>query len=269
MKNTLFLILKSVGVLSALSISAFFFSFSSIWDLDFSSLGLKKDEIEDPRKIFGQGKIELSAEKIFGNNITERLAVVGTNYLMAKFPGGPKTFSSSSIDYIDRVKINLLGQGEVEKIIDNELRIYSKEELSIIPDTTSNITRYLNGVFVISGRYLKSFRGLDVEMLVYQADVNDDHESRKKVMEFIDNSKLALDEFVLLSVPESWVVYHLGVMNLLSESRYTALAYLLFKDDPVRGRLAFDSYENLSYRILAFNQDFCKKYQEFVKTIKF
>lgn len=268
MQKTVFLILKSLTVISALVVSAFFFSFSSVWNLDLSSFGLKKDEPQDARKIFGRGLVELSAAKIFGNNMTERLAAVGTNYLMAKFPGGLKTMASSSISAMDAAKVNLLGRGEIEKIIDQELRRYTKEELNLVPDSIENITAYLNNVFRISGVYLEEFREFDVETLIYEANINDESAKRKSTMEFIDNARLALDELAILSVPESWADYHLGLLNLLSESRYTALAYLLFEDDPVRGRLAFDNYEDLSRRVYWFNQDFSKKFQEFNKTLK-
>lgn len=251
------------AVLGAVFLLSFVFAFSENWDFSFN-----REETPSyyQNGIFSKPMVELSAENIFGTNMTERALGTAFNYLMVKNPHGPQSFSTSTMTAFDKVKVSLMAQAEIYKTIDQELRVYSEAELTVVPDSAAATDNYLSSLGKISDKYLDRFKGDDIETLAFEAGKNGNDEARKKLIDFVDSSEQALRESVKIPVPKSWVVFHLGYLNLASETRYVALGYLLFKNDPIRGNLVLNNYESLSYRISAFNLDFQKKINEYVKT---
>ncbi len=249
-------------VLGAVFLLSFAFSFSENWNFSFN-----REETPSYYRsgIFSDPMVELSAQSIFGANMTERALGTALNYLMVKNPQGLQNFSTSTVTAFDKTKIGLMVQAEIYKTVDQELRVYSEAELIVVPDSAAAIDNYLSSLKKISDTYLEKFRGDDIETLAFEAGKNNNDEARKKLIDFIDSSEQALNESVKIPVPKSWAVFHLGFLNLASETRYVALGYLLFENDPTRGKLVFNNYENLSYRISAFNLDFQKKIEEYSK----
>ncbi len=257
--------LRVGAVLGAIFLLSFAFAFSDNWDFSFN-----REEKPSYYKsgIFSGPMVELSAENIFGANMTELTLNTALNYLMVKNPQGFQNFSTSTMTAFDKAKINLMARAEVYKAVNREQGVYSESELTIVPDSVAATDNYLRSLQRISDNYLEKFRGDDIESLAFEASKNNNDEARKKLIDFIDSSEQALKELVKVPAPKSWVVYHLGLLNLTSETRYVALGYLLFENDPTRGVLAFNNYEDLSYRLSAFNRDFQKKIEEYSKARK-
>ena len=256
--------LRVGAVLGAIFLLSFAFSFSENWDFSFNNGKAAADYYRG--SLFSEPVVELDAENIFGANMTERALNTALNYLMVKNPQGLENFSTSTLTAFDKAKINLMAQAEVYKTVNQELRVYSDEELIVVPDSAVAIDNYLNSLKKVSDQYLERFRGDDLESLAYEAGQNGNDEARKKLIDFIDSSGEALELLVKIPVPKTWAVYHLGFLDLTSETRYTALGYLLYENDPTRGRLVFNNYEDLSYRFSVFNQDFQKKIEVYYKT---
>lgn len=244
---------------------SFAFAFSDNWNFSFNR---EEEPSYYKNGIFSDSMVELSAENIFGANMTKRVLNTAFNYLMVKNPQGLENFSTSTMTSFDKTKINLMAQAEIYKIVNQELVVYSESELMMVPDSTAATDNYLRSLKKISDNYLEKFRGDDIESLAFEAGNNNNDEARKKLIDFIDSSEQALSELVKVPAPKSWVVFHLGFLNLASETRYVALGYLLFENDPTRGTLAFNNYEDLSYRISAFNRDFQKKIEDYSKLKK-
>ncbi len=254
--------LRIGAVFGVIFLLSFAFAFSDNWNFSFNR---EEEPSYYKSGIFSEPMVELSAENIFGANMTERTLNIALNYLMVKNPQGLENFSTSTMTVFDKAKINLMAQAEIYKTVNRELVVYSESELMMVPDSTAATDNYLRSLKKISDNYLERFRGDDIESLAFEAGNNNNDEARKKLIDFIDSSEQALSELVKVPAPKSWVVFHLGFLNLASETRYMALGYLLFENDPTRGSLAFNNYEDLSYRISAFNWDFQKKIEEYSK----
>jgi len=254
-----FLILGSIFALS------FVFAFSSKWNFSFEN-GVQEKPGYYAESIFSGPTAELDAEKIFGENLTERALNTALSYLMVKNPGGLSEFSTSTVTDFDKGKIRLLAMAEIYNRANEELRQYSESELLTVPDSPAAVKNYLESLKEISDNYLERFRESDLELLAFEASKNNNDDARKEMIDFIDASGAALGEMAKILVPKSWAVFHLGYLNLTSETRYTALGFLLFEDDPVRGNLVFNNYDYLGYRLDAFNKDFQEKFQEYFKS---
>lgn len=255
--------LRVGAVLGAIFSLSFAFAFSENWNFSFNR---EKEPSYHKSGIFSDPMVELSAQNIFGANMTERTLNMALNYLMVKNPQGFQNFSTSTMTAFDKAKINLMAQAEIYKTVNQELVVYSESELTIVPDSMAAADNYLRSLQRISDNYLEKFRGDDIESLAFEASKNNNDEARKKLIDFIDSSEQALNELAKVPAPKSWAVFHLGYLNLTSETRYMALGYLLFENDPTRGSLAFNNYESLSYRLDAFNRDLQKKIEEYSKT---
>lgn len=255
-----------IGLAALAAFLLFFaFSFSGNWSLSFNNNRENQPAYSNKDGIFSQPKVELSAENIFGTNITGNVLNTALSYLMAKNPQGPKGFSTSTITTFDKIKMNVVVQAEAIKIANQELRVYAESELMVVPDSVAATDNYLASLKKVSDDYLERFRNDDLESLAYEASKNGNNDARKTIIDFVDNSGRALEAWLKIPVPRSWTVYQLGLLNLTSETRYTALGYLLFENDPVRGKLVFNNYQDLSGRINAFNRDFQTRIQEYVK----
>ncbi|MEW5805476.1 MAG: hypothetical protein AB1721_01995 [Patescibacteria group bacterium] len=265
MKSVLLKVLKASALILAAALFLSLLSFSSGWSLSFdleNKTGTGKYQQDG---LFTEPVIELDAEKIFGENMTLMLSKTVLNYLMVKNPEGPETVSTSTLTDLDRLKIRTAGNLLITARANQELKIYQETDLSLVPDSQQATDNYLLSLKKIFEEHLMQFDGEDLATLSYQAETQNDTEARKKLIEFINQTQLALDGFVQVPVPQSWKIYHLGLLNLYSEMQYTALGFLLVDDDPYRAKLVYGNYDDLAYRFYAFKNDFEVKQAEYFK----
>lgn len=243
-------------------------SFSSGWSLNFDSHSEKKIGEYQQGQLLIDKEIELDAEKIFGENMTQLLSESVLNYLMVTHPEGPKSLATSTLTQTDYLKMRVIGGMLLTNRANQELRLYQESELTIVPDSQPTTDNYLRSLKAIIEEHLAQFDGEDLATLSYQAEGQDNLEARKKLIDFINQSQLALDKFVRVPVPQSWKDYHLGLLNLYSEAQYMAWGFLLARDDPYRAKFLYGNYQNFGYRFHAFKKDFETKVAEYLKTRK-
>jgi hypothetical protein len=249
-------IFKIGALVLAIFLLSFVFSFSSDWQVAFDSFDKTKSSAYQQGALFSGPMVELDAKKFFGDNMTSIFANTTMAYLMVKNPEGPQSISTSTVSDLDRLTIKQLALAKILERVNLELKIFTEAEITVVPDSPRAIDNYLASIKKITDNYLAEFSGLDLKQLAYEAGNSGDSQSRKKLIDYVDKARFALEEFVGLPVPRSWKELHLELLNLYQETRYTALGFLLSDSDPVRATLVFNNYSSLAFRFYDFKQRF-------------
>jgi len=89
-----------------------------------------------------------------------------------------------------------------------------------------------------------------------------DEDSRKLILNFINNSKLALNEIQDIPTPLKFKDVQIQYLNLLSQLNYLSLSLLMSKNDPLRYEFAINAYEVFKYDYQNYITEFNKLLKE-------
>lgn len=201
------------------------------------------------------GKIVyLDATKFFGSNLSVLAgSIIGKN-ILSQNPNGPQLTNEQSPIVLDQKQVTQDIAAQVYTQAVKDLTIYTEKDITRVLDTQSAVAAYTQGLKTISNAYLEPFRNKDISVLAALVIRQNDNDARKILLSYADASQQALDELIKLPVPDSWVTLHIELMNIISESRYAALAFLTIQNDPVRANIVAQNYQSLAKRFMAFTQ---------------
>lgn len=243
--------------------SLFFLSKSK--DLSLNLAGKNNSTVLSKNRLDNNRYIVLNAEKIFGSNLTDTVSRMVARNLAIKYPEGLKQLAATQ-----EVKANLSSQ-EIKAGVEEMLSqigqetqyFYKDQELNLVPDTKENLRKYIENLKQATSKNLKNFSSKEDLLTLYNRMVEqNDSQARKKLVDYTDQSQKLLDELKEMPVPKSFAQLHLSYMNIIYETRYTALGLLLEQDDPIRTELVIKNYKGLTTRYLTFFAAFEKKVKE-------
>jgi hypothetical protein len=198
--------------------------------------------------------IILDAENLFGSNISKLAANNIAQYIILTNP--------QATDF------NLDGQQIKQQLISSvanqlltEIKVYTENDLKLVDDSDANIKNYLDKLLKSYNLYLKDYQNYDIMDLALKANSGDE-DSRKLILNFINNSKLALNEIQGIPTPLKFKDVQIQYLNLLSQLNYLSLSLLMSKNDPLRYEFAINAYEVFKYDYQNYITEFNKLLKE-------
>jgi len=243
--------LKTLLIISSGIIVSIIFVMLSFSSKDFNiTLAEPKKEI---KKENASEIIVLDAENLFGSNISKLAANNVARYIIQTNPEATSiNLNSQQIkqDVISSIANQLLA----------EIKIYTENDIKLVDDNKENIKNYFDKLLEIYNFYLKDYQGYDIMDLALKANDNDEN-SRKLILNFINDSELALNEILDIPTPLIFKEIQIQYLNLLSQLDYLSLSLLMNKNDPLRYEFAINAYEVFKYDY----QNFATKFNKVIK----
>jgi hypothetical protein len=253
--------LSQIGmILGIVAISLFSFSRANQFNLQFNKEKIAHRGFEAG---FNQTPIVIDAQTLLGSNFTDIFSKTAASFIMSLYPEGPnKILTETPTAKLPMDTISSLASKEVIQRLNQEQKIFSRENLSFVADTQENILTYLSFLEKLRKTYLEPFRSDDLLLLADAANHQANLEARTKLVQYIELSQKAIDELETVAVPDSFAGLHLSFINLLNESNYIALGLLLENNDPLRTLLAARAYPLLGQKYINFTNAFSKTLKE-------
>ena len=244
--------LKTLIVISVVIIVLMVFIILSFSSKEFS-ISLEKPQ-KETKKENSSKIIVLDAENLFGSNISKLVANNVAKYIIQTNP--------------ETADLNLYNQQIKQETISSianqllaEIKVYTENDIKLVDNSEKNIKNYLNELLEIYNLYLKEYQGYDIMDLALKAN-NDDENSRKLILNFINDSKLALNEILNIPTPLVFKEIQIQYLNLLSQLNYLSLSLLMNENDPLRYEFAINAYEIFKYDYQNFATEFNKIIKE-------
>ena len=229
------------------------FSFTKNYSIVISSDNQTQAARSLPNNSYGK-IVYLDATKFFGSNLSVLAgSIIGKN-ILSQNPNGPQLANAQSPIVLNRKQVTQDIAAQVYTQAVKDLTIYTEKDITRVLDAQNAVAAYTQELKTISNAYLEPFRNKDISVLAALVIEQNDNDARKILLSYADASQQALDELIKLPVPDSWVTLHLELMNIISESRYAALAFLTIQNDPVRANIVAQNYQSLAKRFTAFTQ---------------
>lgn len=206
--------------------------------------------------------VYLDATKFFGSNLTTLAAQVISSHIFQDNPQGPQKQNGTSTIQLKAGNASADALTGVYTQAQKDIPRYTASDLTLIDASKENVIAYLSAIKQISQTYLEPFRGKDIMMLALAAQKNDNANARKMLLDYTTASEQAITKLAQISVPKTWQDLHLGFLNILSESRTTALAFLTVHNDPIRANIMAQNYQALQKRFFYLNEAFSQNIQK-------
>lgn len=200
--------------------------------------------------------IVLDAENLFGSNISKLAANNVAQYIIQTNPG---TSSLSLNSNSQQIKQGIISS--IANQILSEIKIYTENDLKLVDNSQENIQNYIEQLLKNYNLYLKDYNSYDIMDLALKAN-NGDENSRKIILNFVDSSKLALNEIAKIPTPLMFKEIQIQYLNLLSQLNYLGLSLLMPNNDPLRYEFAVNAYEIFRYDYQNFVIEFNKIIKE-------
>ena len=261
--------LRNIFITALVLVGASLFSFSLLShtnNFSIQATRAKQPNLEKYRNQQDQYLI-LNAQEIFGNNLTDTLSQVVAQHLAVNYPEGLSQFptfnSNTSVAGFNQEEI---GQGANALLtqVSKEMQYYRRtQDLNLVPNTSANKKQYLQDLSrAVSNNLAETANQGDLLSWYNQVVEKNDSQARKNLAVFTERSQKLLRELEQMSVPSVFAQLHLDYMNIVSETRYTALGLLLEQDDPVRTEVVLENYQGLNFRYLTYLSAFSKKIKQ-------
>ncbi len=255
------ILLTALVVLAGSVLSFYLFSHTNSFSIQ--SWQNPKTDLAKYREQQGRYLV-LNAQEIFGNNLTDTLSQVLAQHLASYYPEGlsqfPEFNSAAPITGLNAEEIRQ-GAATLFSQVSQEMQYYrSSKELKVVSNTSANKKQYLADLGQLVHAYLAEFANQgDLLSWYNQVTEKNDSQARKNLARYAEQSQKLLNDLENLSVPQTFSQLHLDYLNILYESRYTALGLLLEQDDPVRTEVVIENYPGLNVRYVTYLAALAKK----------
>lgn len=249
--------MKNKKLKTLLIISSVIIIFAIFVILSFSSKDFRITLAEPQKETKKENVSEiviLDAENLFGSNISKLAANNVAQYIIQTNPETADVGLGSQ-----QIKQRLISS--IANQILAEIKVYTENDIELVSDNKENIKNYFDELLKIYSLYLKDYQDYDIMDLALKANNNDEN-SRKLILNFIDDSELALNEIQNIPTPLMFKEIQIQYLNLLSQLNYLSLSLLMNKNDPLRYEFAINAYEVFKYDYQNFATEFNKIIKE-------